>query len=215
MPDENITDTTATVAATIDQPASPPAESKPAPAFTQEDVNRIVAQRLADDRARRPAQAPAPKSAPTAPAAAPDLASELAAIKQQLADQATRLDFEKRTKGLDVDAAKSETLFKVFAANPTAFDEVVQAFGIKPVTQPAAQAAPPTTPEAPRPAMAPSAPAGNALPTQNGVIDLFSLTPEQLRSLGPQGVRGELEKLWKIGSQLSGAPARPKVPSRT
>jgi hypothetical protein len=214
MPDdETPTDTTASVAVTTDQPASPPAEASKS--FTQEDVNRIVAQRLADDRARRPAPAqPAPKPAPTKAAEQPDLASELAAMKQQQADLIARLDYEKRTKGLDLDAAKSETLFKVYQANPSAFDDAVKVFGIG-APKPATPVAPQTAPEPQRaPAAAPSAPAGNALPTQNGVIDIFNLTKEQANSLGPQGMRAELEKLWKIGSQLSGAPQRPKVPGR-
>lgn len=73
----------------------------------------------------------------------------------------------------------------------------------------------PTT-EAPRPApaAAPAAPTGHSLPTSHGVVDLFNLTPSQLRELGPQGVRKNLEQLWAQGAQLAGAPPRQKPPTK-
>jgi len=64
------------------------------------------------------------------------------------------------------------------------------------------------------PAAAPAAPSAHALPTANGVVDLFNLTDPQLGALGPQGVRENLEKLWIIGNQSSGQPVRPKPPSQ-
>ena len=82
-------------------------------------------------------------------------------------------------------------------------------------TTPPATATPiATVATTPAPAAAPAAPSAHALPTANGVIDLFNLNQSQLGSLGPQGVRENLEKLWIIGNQSSGAPVRPKPPSQ-
>lgn len=173
MPDETAitTDTTATVAVATEQPVSPPAEGK---TFTQEDVNRIVAQRLAEDRVRRPAQPPAqPAPKPSKPEPS-DLASELAAMKQQQAELVARLDFEKRTRGMDLDATKSDTLFKVFQANPTAFDEVVQMFGIRATatatstaaTAATQQPAPPPQPATPIPVSDRGSPPPSTVPLE-------------------------------------------------
>ena len=81
--------------------------------------------------------------------------------------------------------------------------------------QPAAPAATTAnaTAEAPKPApaAAPSAPTSANLPTSNGVVDIFA--PGVARQLGPEGLRTELEKLWKIGNDMQGKPQRPKPPS--
>jgi len=79
---------------------------------------------------------------------------------------------------------------------------------------PAANAATTAPIAQPAPAAAPSAPSAHALPTANGVVDLFNLTPAQHQALGPSGIRANLEQLWAIGNQMSGAPARPKPPSQ-
>lgn len=83
-----------------------------------------------------------------------------------------------------------------------------------PTAATAATTATPVT-DPPKPAAAaPAAPSAHALPTANGVVDLFNLSNPQLASLGPQGVRENLEKLWAQGNQMSGAPQRPKPPSQ-
>ncbi len=217
-PENTTTDTAAQAAATTEQPASPPATEKPSGSFTQEDVNRIVAKRLEEDRARRPAAAPAPK--PAAPSTAkasaePDVRAELEEMRRETTELKQRLDYSSRATRLGLDEARAAALFPVYQANPDGFDNVVTALGIK-AHQPAVNPAPTATQaEAPKPpAAAPSAPTATSLPTQNGIVDLFALSPVQLRQLGPDGVRENLERLWKIGNQLSGAPTRPKVPSQ-
>lgn len=223
-PENTTTDTTAPVATTTDQPASPPAEQRTAPAaptFTQEDVNRIVTKRLEEDRARRSAAAPvqAPRPAPqpnSKPPAEPDLRAELDEMRRQQTELMQRLDYTSRTARLGLDDARASALFKVYQANPDGFDDVVSALGIKAPT-PAAPAAPTATqPDAPRPApaAAPSAPTAANLPTQNGVVDIFAIPGPQLRALGPEFVRTELEKLWRIGEQQQGKPQRPRIPSQ-
>jgi hypothetical protein len=221
-PENTTTDTAAPAAATTEQPATQPAgqtanQGATFSAEQQEAVNRIVAKRLEEDRARRAAAAatPAPKPAPAGkPAEQPDLAAEIAEMRRSQTELKQQLDYERRTKSLGLDEAKAAALFSVYQANPDGFDNVVSALGIK-ANQPAATAAPTATTEQPRPpAAAPSAPSGANLPMQGGVIDIFAMTPAQLRQQGPEFVRTQLESLWKIGNQLSGAPRRPVAPSQ-
>lgn len=61
--------------------------------------------------------------------------------------------------------------------------------------------------EAPRPAAAPSAPNPHVLPTSMGVTDVFQ--PGVAATLGPRALRSELEKIWSIAAERSGAPQRP------
>lgn len=64
----------------------------------------------------------------------------------------------------------------------------------------------------PKPAAAPAAPSAHTLPTAMGLVDLFAMQPHELHALGPQEVRKNLDQLWAIGRQASGAPQRPKPP---
>lgn len=217
-PENTNPDTTAPVAATTDQPASPPAPEKPA-GFSQEDVNRIVAKRLEEDRARRPV-APAPKPAPVSTAKpAPeqtDLASVVAEMQRKQDELVQRLDYSSRATKLGLDEAKAAALFPVYQANPDGFDSVISALGIK-AHQPAAPAASiATQPEAPRPApaAAPSAPTSANLPMQNGQVDIFSMTPAQHRAMGPEWMKQQLSTLWRIGEDAQGKPQKPKLPSQ-
>ena len=73
-----------------------------------------------------------------------------------------------------------------------------------------AATAAPTTP----PAAAPSAPTGHGLPTEGGVLNVFSLTPQQIKEVGPAGIRAALEKLQTVGNSLAGMPTRPKPPNQ-
>jgi hypothetical protein len=200
---DNKPDTTAQPNVTIDQSGSPPTEGKPAGSFSQEDVNRIVATRLQEDRARRPAQAPAPKPAPSndAKTSDGDVRAELLEMKQRLA-------FEKRTSKFDLDDAKSSALFKVYQANPDGFEEAVTVFGLKPTQQQSATQNGSTVDPAKTGAAAPTAPSGpvNPMTSGGGMLDIFNLSTEQLDQLGPQGLRGEYEKILAVGAQRAGAP---------
>jgi hypothetical protein len=165
-PENTITETTAPVAPTTDQPASPPAPEKPS-SFSQEDVNRIVAKRLEEDRARRPVAAPpAPKptqpSKPAAPADV-DLRAELDEMRRQQTELVQRLDYTSRASKLGLDEARAAALFKVYQANPDGFDDVVGALGIK-ASQPAASAAPTVTAATPQPNAAPISDKGSPAP---------------------------------------------------
>lgn len=224
MPDPvSPTDTTAPAATVIDpQPATPPAPS--VKTFTQEEVDQIVKSRLERSQ-RKPDPTPAPRAEPQKlPGAEPAAASpSLADIDRRIA-QAEDFATLATSAGLDLDQ-KRIARSMLAAANPadvsTWWKETIEPLKLgkqpaPPAVQPAASAAPAATPatEMPKPAAAPSAPSAHTLPTANGVVDLFNLSQPQLQALGPSGVRENLEKLWAIGNQMSGAPARPKPPSQ-
>ena len=233
MADENpsTTTTTAPAATTSDQPVTPPAAGAQPAAFTaeqQEAVNRIVQQRLTEDRARRPAAAPAATPAPTArpaatpPAATPESSMTVTEFHQQIAR--TRA-FERVTAPAGLTDRQVERMEAALRAeNPADVSQwsrdylADMALG-KPATAttPPAPATPnaTTTEQRTAPAAAPSAPVANALPTANGLPDLFAMTPSQHQALGPAKVREALEAAWKIGNQMSGAPQRRKAPQRT
>jgi hypothetical protein len=233
MPDpiQPTTDTTASAATvtTSSQPATPPAAPPPAAssakfsAEQQEEVNRIVKTRIEEDRSRRTA---APAASATPPKADASVAPSMADIQKMISTATAResqLTTLMVTAGLDADQQRiARTLIE--SSNPSDvsiwWKETIEPLKLgkppaPPAVQPAAPAASATSAtEAPKPAAAPAAPSAHTLPTANGVVDLFNLTPAQLQSLGPQGVRDNLEKLWAIGNQMSGAPARPKPPSQ-
>lgn len=236
MPDENPSTTTPAPApaGTSDPPATPPAGGAPL-AFTpeqQEAVNRIVQQRLTEDRARRPvATPPAPAAAPAArpapaatPAPVPATDSTMTASEvQQLIARDRAFTRVTATAGLtDRQVERMEAALR--AENPAdvatwSRDYLVDmGLGTRPappvVTPPATQ--PTTATPAPAaqvaPAAAPAAPSAHTLPTTNGVTDIFQ--PGVAAILGPAGVRENLEKLWAQGNQMNGAPTRPKPPSQ-
>lgn len=86
----------------------------------------------------------------------------------------------------------------------------------KPVTPPpAAPAAPQQASEAPKPPTAPSAPTSPVSPTmQQGLVNLFALSEQQIAQLGPGGLREHFEAALSIGRQQAGVPQRPKAPAR-
>jgi len=234
MPDEIPTTTTTASAATTDAPATPPAAGAQPVAFTpeqQEALNRIVQQRLTEDRARRPAT-PAPVAAPAgraaaatpAPAATPEPSMSATEVQQLIARdraftrvtatagltdrQVERMEAALRAENpADVSAWSREYLTDMKLGQPATATTTPPATA----TQTATTA--PVAPTAP-PAAAPSAPSAHALPTANGLPDLFNMTPAQHQTLGPEGIKETLQRLWSIGNQASGAPARPKPPSQ-
>jgi hypothetical protein len=206
-------DTTAQPNVTIEQAGSPPPEGKPAGAFSQEDVNRIVAARLTEDRARRPAQAPASKPASvngTKPSD-PDLQAQIAELQKSQTDLLQRLDYTSRVAKLGM--PESPALFKVFQADPEGFEGTVSMLGLKP-QQPATPNGTTVDP-AKSGAAAPSAPSGPVNGNNHGgVPDLWSLSVAQIDAMGPAGVRAEYEKIMAVGNARAGAPPRPRVAQR-
>lgn len=215
MPDEVTTTTdttTATQVETVSAPVAPAAEAK---TFTQDQLNAIVQERLAKDRAIRPAPQPVKppeKSADKSPDS--DLRAELAEMKLRNA-------FDKRAAKYDLSDSASERLFKLYKAETPEdtsawFDVTATEFGLKAPTvsnqTPGATSATsaPTLDHVKPPVAAPAAPTKVDPLTSAGVVDVFNLSEAQLHQLGPAGLRAEYEKILKVGQQQTGAPSRPK-----
>ena len=232
MADEtSTTDTTATAATvtTDSAPATPPAASAASTPkmFTQEDLNRTAAQAREEGRRSASKQTP-PKAAETPKSTTPVVSSEtplLADVERiveaRVAAESSLVTFFV-TNGID--ASKQSVIRRQYAAAKPSdvsawLDSDVAPLLGKPPAPPVIQPATttPATPETPRasPAAAPSAPLANALPTANGLPDLFAMTTAQHQALGPAKVREALEAAWKIGNQMSGAPERRRGPQRT
>lgn len=193
----------------------------------QSQVNALIAKEKRDayERAQREfeqktatAQAPAKVEPKTE-------ADRLRQLEAKLEESEMRRAFDKSALRHNVPDDAAEDLFELYKAQkPSSVSEWMEAkvsrFGLKqPAQAPAATAATTATatdPAKASPAAAPAAPSAHALPTTHGgIVDLFNLNRPQLQALGPQGVRENLEKLWKIGNQMSGMPQRPKPPQRT
>jgi len=166
---------------------------------------------------KQEASEPAPASTPTAPASSGLSATDVEAMLERervVASRAAKFNLSDVQTGR-LKKALAGVGAESFASEADAF---LADMGLAKAPTPAAPVAAPTatTPtEAPKPpAMAPAAPSGHSLPTQNGIVDLFSLTPQQLKDIGPTGVRQALEQFNTIGSQMAGIPQRPKPPSQ-
>jgi len=200
--------------------SSPPASAAPvvpvtAPegkpeGFSQEQVNAIVQQRLAEDRNRRPK---APDS-PPAKASKPDLEAQVERLTLRNA-------FDKRAAKFDLTDSASDRLFRLYETekpeDPTAwFTETASQFGLKGpnmTAPPSSTTGDPATAVTP-PASAPNAPVKVDPMTSGGLVDIFNLSAAQLQQLGPRGLRTHFEKALEVGNQLSGAPPRPQASIR-
>ncbi len=220
-------------------PAAPTTTSDPGTApgggseklLPQSQVNALVAAARREGREqalRDGQQAPQPPvSQPAKPETKQTVEEQIAELRAENREIRERARFEKEASRLQINDALSNKLFTLARAEGVTVEqfgewlgETVTQLGIKPAPAPTAPAssATPSAPATPAPASpppaAPAAPSPHSLPTANGVVDLFNLTPAQLRELGPQGVRKHLDQLWAIGNQMSGAPERPKPPSQ-
>lgn len=204
----------AAAAAAPTTPATPPAAGERM--FTQAEVNAIVGDRLARQRAEQQPQAPRAPAAAPEPAKPTDVAAELAQMKQRalFADHAADYSIprDRRQDMYDLFAAQSP-------ADPAAwFAQKAPIFGTSTPAQPAATTtsssitAPPASPPAPPapPPAAPSAPAKVDHLASGGLVDIFKLTPAEIDSLGPTGIRELHERALTAAKQQSGAPPLPR-----
>ncbi len=217
MADEENQSTTTTLAAetaqVTGQPVTPPAEQK----FTQDDLNRFMAK--AREEGRRSATKEQPKPEPVKADDGDKLT--LKELKAQLDETNRRADFEKKIRRFGLDDEGADDFYDLYKAQKPSdadwFDKKAKLFVKTAVVQPAPVQPAATATPAPvvaNPAAALSAPSGHGLPMQNGVTDLFSLTDQQRKDLGPMGVRKVLEQLQGIGNSDAGIPQRPKPPSQ-
>lgn len=183
MPDETqtTTDTTApaaTPAATI-APVTAPAASVNFTPEQQEQVNAIVAKRLAEDRARRaptPAAAPTPAvTAQTTTVAVPDDGEQHMTPKQMrdaFNEMQLRMRFERQATKRGVDDDATEDLFQLYKVQKPAddsawFDQKAARFGFnkgQPAAPTAATATQATVPQVTQPAGPPISDKGSPAP---------------------------------------------------
>jgi hypothetical protein len=207
---EETTETATTTAAS--EPGTPPAgEPKK---FTQEDVDRIVGERLKRAEKRQPAAAATP--------VVDDASSDRVSKKQlqsELDDLRTQMAFnEAASEHAIPKAARKDMLDLYRAQKPTDdaewFASKVASFGLKgnAVTQP-------NTP-VPKDTATPPAAAADRAPskvdplTSGGLVDIWNLSPAQIDQLGPSVLREHFEKALNVGNQRMGAPPKPRIPKR-
>jgi hypothetical protein len=211
MSDETA-NSTETIAATTQAAATTPAPT----AFTpeqQEMVNKIVQERLAKDRAVRPAQAPVK----TEPKQERSSESDLRASIEALTLRTERAEFNAAAAEVGIPKSASEDLFALSRVQkPENLSEWLGAkrdvFGLKPPT--ANQSQTPGTPEWKPPPGAPNAPVKVDSITADGLPNPWALTAQQIDELGPRGCADMLEKLTTVGRARLGTPPPPKLPAR-
>ncbi len=208
MPDDDKPDTTQPATVTTVETTTAPAQEAPR-TFTQEQLNTIVGQRIAEDRVRRPAKQEPAKA--EKPAAESDLRAELEEMKLRNA-------FDKRVAKLDLKPEADEDLFTLYKAqrpqDPDAWvKSKIESLGLKAATMPTPNST--TTPAATTGAAASTTQPAKVDPvTSGGIPDLWNMTSEQLTLLGPQGIREIHERALAVGTRMTGAPPLPKVMQR-
>ena len=205
MSDDKPNDTTTTASTTGDQPGTAPAEGK---AFTQEQVNAIVSRRLQEDRASRAKPA---ESKPTEPTGSAATDTDLKAKVEELE---MRNAFDKRAAKLGLTDDAEALMFKLYKADrpsdPAAwFESTGKAFGLKGTTTATATPQDPAKP----PAAAPSSSQPSAVTpvTTGGLVDIYTMTPEQFASMSPQQMREHHEKNLAAAQSRAGGPRLPRM----
>ena len=205
MPDDDKPDTTLpATTTTVETTTAPAPEVK---TFTQEQLNTIVGQRIAEDRVRRPAKQEPAKA--EKPAAESDVRAELEEMK-------LRNTFDRRVAKLDLKPEAEEDLFTLYKVqrpqDPDGWvKSKLESLGLKAatVTTPING----TAPTAP-PAASTTQPAKVDPITSAGVPDIWNYTHEQIEALGPSGLREHFEKILAAGHSRSGAPPMPRPQPR-
>lgn len=207
MADEATNETTTTKAES--EPGTPPAGERK---FTQEDVDRIVGERLKRaEKKAKPAEAP-PQGGDDA-----DKVTKRQ-LQEQIEELRLRNAFSEAASEYEIPRAARRDLFDLYKTQKPAddaewFTAKVESFGLKGKQMSTPNNNGPAAPVAP-PAAAPSAPTKVDPLTSGGLVDLFHLSPAQLDQLGPSGVREAFEKALEAGNQRSGAPPRPRIGER-
>ena len=200
------TDTSSTTP--TDQPGTAPAAAAaPAPAFTQDDVNRIVARRLEEDRARRVAPK-APEQTDKRTAITADDVTALLASQRAFDRVTASANLTDRQLERMEAARKAENPPDVAAwARGYLADMGLGKSNLNP--SPNAQTAP--VAEHKPSAVAPSSSQPSAVTpvTTGGLVDIYNLTPEQFASMSPAQLREHHERALASANAKSGAPRLP------
>ncbi len=182
--------------------------------FTQEQVNAIVADRVARVKSAAPAAAPAP-----APTAAPAGKVTLESLQAELHETRLRATFDKSAAKLNLAEEDADDLFENWRNKPADTRSgwlEAKAKRLMPATTttPASTTTTNAVTNETRPAVAPNTPGRVNPVTSGGLVDIWNLSPDELSNLGPAGLRTEFEKLTNAANRLAGAPPRPKVTQR-
>jgi hypothetical protein len=210
------TTTTAPAGNTTSQPATAPAEGSRT--FTQEQVNDIVKQRLADERARRGnegQQTQKPNGQVTPPPPGMMSVDEVERIIERntaferVTAQASLTEGQRARM---MQALKHERPEDVAAWSRSYLEDLGLGRPSTTTTTPNGTTAAPTQP----PTAAPPSAAGNRVNpiTSGGLVDFWRMQPHELDQLGGQGLRQEFEKHLQVGKRAQGAPPVPKAVQR-
>lgn len=211
MPDENPAPNAepAAAATTTEQPGNPPAERK---SFTQEDVDRIVANRLSQERQRH-SQQPAPATRSEDPAEPKKSPMTVAKLQRQMDfnDHAAELGMSREARRVAFDLYEAQgapELGQWLQSNGKWFQQGQQ----QNTAAPAAAAVAPTEEPAKPPAAAPRAPGPIDMPVDTGgYTDIYRTAAEKLAQLPPGKLRELHERNLSIANSQSGAPPVPRM----
>lgn len=185
--------------------------------FSQAEVDQIVKDRLA--KVQRAPQAAAK------PAANEDAGEKLslAELARRLNESESRRNFDRKTSKLGLADEVADDLFTLSQAQkPDNIDEWLAKKSkhfVSGATNGSAAAGATTTTAPPKPeetaakpAAAPKAPGSHdTFVDPGGQVDIYNMSLEQVKALGPQKVRELHERNVQIGNQSSGAPPIPRI----
>ncbi len=184
--------------------------------LTQEQLDGIVQDRLARDRqARGGQQTPAPTAQPAT--AAPDPESMTPKqMREAFANLNAQIQFRDLADELGIAREIRGDLFDLSQVQKPQdlrawMETKAKSYGGK-AAQPVSQTSPqePATP----PAAAPSAPSRVDPVDQNGLVNIFALTDQQLAAMAPAKVREHFDKILDHARSQSGAPSVPRHSNR-
>lgn len=206
MAEDSNQNTTGTT--TTEQPGTQQAEGAKPRLFTQDEVNRIVANRLAD--AKKEPKAEPVKTDDDAKVTKRDLMARIEAMEASHAREKSRLAFEKSAAKHGLDDEAIELLFAAHeAAKPSDtkawLDSKAALFGKKTETV-STQTADTRSPVA----AATTAPTKVNPLASGGPINLFSLSEEQIANIDPEEIRNQFEAMTNKTLQSQGGP-RPRI----
>jgi hypothetical protein len=197
---------------TTTQPETPAVKT-----FTQADLDRVAA------KARKEGEQSALKKTKEQTVQQPqaDEAGEkqltMKELKAQLDDERMRREFAEGVAEHKLPRDARELLFTAFKATKPAdhaawFDANVKLFGTGEAVEKTATQQPAIEPEKPR-AVAPTQP-NRVDPVQSGgLVNIFSLTPEQIDAMSPAQTREHFEKILEHARSQQGFPPR-RTPGR-
>lgn len=210
------------------QPANgqqPAGQVQPAKTFTQQEVNAIVEDRLARERAARgqPGQQ-APVNGQQAPTQQEKPKPDAPVTRQEFEEWQRRSAFDKRVSPLGLSPAAEEDLWTLYNAQKPAdpeawFKSKQETLGLKGTQVPNTQNANggnanSGTQGGANPPSAPNAGGKVNDLTSGGLVDIFNLPLDKVIALGPEGLRKHHEENLAAARSRDGAPPIPKMPAR-